>query len=251
MASFRDDISVIIPTSVIPSHPSTHILDWCIASVRSHLFNAPIYVMADGVRQEQKDREPDYNEFKRRLVFPPWAGKTEVIGFSVHQHQAAMMRQTLNMVTTPLVVFIEHDWLLVGDIPFDAMAQTILDRDADVIRLHQENQTHPEHAHLFGETIVLNGIQLRKQLVFWAQPHLASTDWYRKQLAEKFSSHAKTMIEDRLYGLCLPPAEWGKPDKIFMYDPPGPLKRVSHTDGRGKDESGAPLVSKFEDRFIF
>lgn len=246
----RSDVSVLIPTSVIPSHPSTHILDWCVASVRSHLFDAPIFVMADGVRNEQRDREPDYNEFKRRLVFPPWSGKTELVAFSTFHHQAAMMRQTMAMVTTPLVLFIEHDWLLTGEIPWDAMAQTILERKADVIRLHQEQQTHPEHAHLFGETVEINGIRLRKQLVFWAQPHIAAADWYRKQLAEKFSPYARTMIEDRLYGINLDGQPWEN-NKIFMYDPLGGLKRVSHTDGRGKHEDGSPLVSKFDDRFIF
>lgn len=248
--SFRSDISVIIPTSVIPSHPNTHILDWCIASVRSYLFDAPIYVMADGVRQEQKDREPDYLEFKRRLQFPPWSGKVEVIGFDTFHHQAAMMRATLPSVTTPLVLWIEHDWILTGDIPFDKMAEIILNRDADIIRLHQEAQTHPEHAHLFLEHEEINGVPLRKQRVYWAQPHLAWTDWYRKIMAERFNPYCRTMIEDTIYGLNLD-VPWGTNGKVYMYDPLGNIKRVSHTDGRGKDAEGKPLVSKFEDTFVF
>lgn len=247
--SRRTDISVVIPTSVIPSHPSTHILDWCIASVRSHLFDAPIYVMADGVRQEQQDRLEAYNEFKRNLKFPPWAGKTELVAFNTFHHQAAMMRSTLNMITTPLVFFIEHDWILLESIPWDAMAETILERKADVIRLHQEAEVHPEHRHLMMEKQIINSIPLRQMKVFWAQPHLAYTDWYRKQLAEKFSSHARTMIEDRLYGINLD-TPWAD-NKVYMYEPEGSLKRVSHTDGRGKDDQGAPLVPKFEERFIF
>lgn len=247
--SYRTDISVIIPTSVIPSHPETHILDWCIASVRSHLFNAPIYVMADGVRQEQKDREADYNEFKSRIKFPPWAGPVELIGFSTFHHQAAMMRETLNSVTTPLVFFIEHDWLLLEPIPWDAMAKTILERQADVIRLHQEAEVHPEHKHLMMDKHIINGIPLRQMKIFWAQPHMAYTDWYRKQLAEKFSPYARTMIEDRLYGINLD-TPW-EDNKIYVYEPEGSMKRVSHTDGRGKNEYGSPLVPKYDDRFVF
>lgn len=247
--SFRDDISVIIPSSVIPSHPSTHILDWCVGSVRSQLFNAPIYVMLDGVRVEQGERKAAYEEFKRRLVFPPWAGPVELVEFQTHHHQAAMMRETLNRVTTPLVFFIEHDWMLLENIPWDAMAKTILEREADVIRLHQEQSIHPEHTHLFLESVEINGLPLKKMRVFWAQPHLAFTDWYRKQLAEKFSSYCRCFIEDRLYGINLD-TPW-EDNKIFMYEPEGGLKRVSHTDGRGKNDDGSPLVSKWEEKQVF
>lgn len=247
--SFRDDISVVIPTSVIPSHPSTAVLDWCIASVRSQLFSAPIYVMADGVRFEQREREADYLEFKKRLVFPPFSGPIKLVEFQEFHHQAAMMRETLKQVTTPLVLFIEHDWLLLEPIPWDAMAQTILERQADVIRLHQEASLHPEHEHLFLEKVVINGIPLRKQLVYWSQPNLGYTDWWRKQLAEKFTPLARTMVEDRLYGISLD-TPWEE-NKMFVYCPEGNMKRLSHTDGRGKAADGSPLVSKFESLFKY
>jgi hypothetical protein len=249
--SFREDVSVMIPVSILPSHPSTHVLDWTIASTRSHLFNASIYLMFDGVRSEQSERKEAYEEFKRRLVFPPFAGAVHRVEFETFHHQAAMLRKTLDQVATPLMLFLESDWILTGDIPWDAMAKTILDQDADVIRLHQTSETHPEHAELFLETVEINGIRLRKQRVFWAQPFLCSTDWMRKQLAEKFSDHCRCFIEDRLYGICLKPAMWGYPDKIFMYDPIGTLKRVSHTDGRQKNPDGSPMVSKWEDQQVF
>jgi hypothetical protein len=205
--------------------------------------------MFDGVRVEQADRKEAYEEFKRRLVFPPWAGPVHRVEFATFNHQASMLREALKQVTTPLVLFLESDWLLLEPIPWDAMAQTILERQADVIRLHQDAAIHPEHAHLFLEHTEINGIPLRKMKVFWAQPHLAYTDWYRKQLAEKFTSYCRCFIEDRLYGINLD-TPW-EDNKVFMYDPPGTLKRVSHTDGRGKDETGAPLVTKWEEKQVF
>jgi hypothetical protein len=247
--SFRDDISIVIPVSVIYSHPLTHTLDWTVASVRSHLFNAPIYLMMDGVRFEQEDRRVDYEQFKSRLTFPQWAGDVHKVEFSTHHHQAAMLRETLHKVSTPLVLFLEQDWMLLEPIPWDAMAAVLLDYQADVIRLHQTDEIHPEHEHLFLEHVDIMGVPLRKMRVFWAQPHLARTDWYRKVLAEKFSPNCRCFIEDRLYGINLE-TPW-ELNKIYMYEPEGKLKRVSHTDGRGKNPDGSPLVDKWESKQVF
>jgi len=246
--SDRNDITVLIPSSVIPSHPSTHVLDWTIGSVRSQLFKAPIIVMLDGVRPEQEARKEAYEEFKRRLIFPllpSEVGSVRKAEFSTFHHQAAMMRETLQQVTTPLILFIEQDWLLLEPIPWDAMAKTILDRDADLIRLHQTAGIHHDHEYLFAEKVVLNGIPLKRQRHFWAQPHIAHVDWYRKQM-ENFTASARTFLEDRLYGLY-----WNTPDRIYTYAPEGSIKRVAHTDGREKNPDGTPLVSKFEDKLVF
>jgi hypothetical protein len=197
------------------------------------------------------DREADYIEYKKRLRFPQWAGKVEVIAFATFNHQAAMLRSTLNQVTTPLMMFCEHDWMIVGDIPWDAMANIVLERKADYIRLSQEQTVHPEHEHLFMETVEINGVKLRKQRVLWCQPFICRVDWMRKLLAEKFTPYCRTFIEDALYGLCLEPAKWGEPDRLFMYAPDGGYKRVSHQDGRGKHEDGSPLVPKWDEELIF
>ncbi len=246
----RSDISVMIPVSVLPSHPNTHILDWVIGSVRSHLFDAPIYLMFDGVRDEQIDRKPDYEEFKRRLRTPQWCGPIHKVEFDTFHHQAAMLRETLKRVTTPLMFFLESDWILTGNIPWDAMATTILERKADVIRLHQEQTLSAAHECMFLDTVEINGLLLRKQMCYWSQPNLGYTDWWRDQLAKRFTADCRIMVEDRMYGVCQHPDTWGTPDKVFMYTPAGGFKRVSHQDGRGKADDGTPLVSKFEDRFI-
>ena len=57
------EITVVIPTSPIPSHPSTAIIDETIASVRKQLPDSRIIVTADGVRAEQVGMANNYFEY--------------------------------------------------------------------------------------------------------------------------------------------------------------------------------------------
>ena len=79
---FRDDIAdlsgvpasvppvaVLIPTSPIPSHPSTEMIETTIASVKEQLPDAPIIVMIDGIRPEQAELRPAYDEYTRRTLW--------------------------------------------------------------------------------------------------------------------------------------------------------------------------------------
>ena len=45
----RDLVTVLIPVSPIPSHPSTEVLDVTIDSIRTRLPDAEIIIMFDGV----------------------------------------------------------------------------------------------------------------------------------------------------------------------------------------------------------
>ena len=58
------EITVVIPTSVLPSHPSTKIIDETIENVRVHLPNCDILLQIDGLRDEQLDRKADYDKYK-------------------------------------------------------------------------------------------------------------------------------------------------------------------------------------------
>ena len=64
-----DKITVIVVTSVLPSHPSTHIVDETIMAIRQHLPNSEIILQIDGLREEQKDRQADYDEYKTKLLW--------------------------------------------------------------------------------------------------------------------------------------------------------------------------------------
>ena len=243
-AGATDRITVVIPTSPIPSHPSTAIIEATILSIR-HYLDSEILVMVDGVRPEQADREADYWEYVRRLmlVCERIDNVTPIVSW-VHKHQSGLMKTALEHVTTPFTFFVEHDTPLDGrDIDFESILETMNAEGLNLMRFHQEDSVLDVHAHLFVETEpdpARSGAPFVKTMQWSQRPHVARTSFYNRLMAEYFGSGAKTMIEDVLHGA----TEFAhrKPDqegwdgwRLGLYAPPGGLRRSLHLDGRDGD----------------
>ncbi len=235
------DLTIIIPTSPIPDHPSTAILDETIASVRFHHPTADILVLCDGVRPEQEHYREAYDRYVQEVCWKAnfeWVNVTPIV-FAGHEHQANMTRVGLDYVRTPLILFVEHDTPLVTDEPIDWPAIiTLMTRDAQVphvLRFHFEAGVHPEHEHLMidHETIVSLGVPLRRTMQWSQRPHIADADYYRRILYDHFPQTGRTMIEDKMHSVaqCDP-----NDHRIAIYHPnTGNIKRSLHTDGRKSD----------------
>ena len=52
----KNDVTIIIATSVIPSHPNTKIIDETISAVRAHFLTNEIILQIDGLRKERLSR---------------------------------------------------------------------------------------------------------------------------------------------------------------------------------------------------
>lgn len=242
--SADDRLTVVIPTSPIPSHPDTAIIEETLASVRARLPHAEILVLIDGVRAEQVDRRASYDEYVRRLLWKMnhhWENVVPLVAVE-HLHQANLLRNALRLVRTPYLLFVEHDTPLCEEIPFAALVDVLASGEANAIRLHHEALVHDEHRSLYlDDAPQLVGGQPLWRTFQWSQrPHLASVDWYRKALADYFPPSCRTMIEDKLHGVLQDqPWEWSR---LWTYAPEGDMKRSYHLDGRGADP-------KFEMRF--
>lgn len=239
-------VTVLIPTSPIVSHPDTSIIEQTIASVRHWLPDAEIQIMCDGVRPEQEHYRERYEEYLGRLV---WLGaRHRRIAITVHDehlHQAEMTRRALRHVTSPLILFVEHDTPLVTDEPIDfpALIAAAQSGDADLIRFHFEAHVHPEHEHLMLDTEPRDvcGAPLLRTVQWSQRPHLANTGFYRRVLAENFAEGRKAMVEDVMHGVVHNDwREYGKAGwdryRMWMYAPDGNIKRSLHLDGRGSDQ---------------
>jgi hypothetical protein len=241
-----DQITVIIPTSPIPSHPSTAMIESTINSIRRYI-DSEILVMVDGVRPEQADREADYWEYVRRLMLVAERADnvTPVVSWN-HIHQSGLMRKALDHVTTPFVFFVEHDCPLDGQpIDFEQIIDTMRSDHLNVMRFHHESQVIEQHAHLYLETEPLDDWPSKAPYVRtmqWSQrPHLAHTSFYRELLDEYFAPGAKTMLEEVLHGVAEFAArkqgnrawdEW----RLAVYAPrEGGMRRSLHLDGRSDD----------------
>jgi hypothetical protein len=240
------DVTVLIPTSPIPSNPNTRIIEDTIASVRFHLPDADIIIMFDGVRDQQAGREDAYRQYVDLMLYKCAFEYTNVYPLVSldHQHQANMTRRALSYVTTPLVLFVEHDTPLVTDHDFmwDDTLDMMKNGGLDQLRFHYEGRIHPEHEHLMldSEPVLIDGVPVRRTIQWSQRPHLAGADYYRRILEEHFPDTGRTMIEDRMHSVCQ--VEPWESNRLGVFHPEGTIVRSMHTDGRGAD-------SKFEMKY--
>lgn len=239
----KEALTVVVPTSYIPSHPSTEIIDQTIASIRHHT-GSDIILTIDGLRPEHEEMSNDYTEYIRRLL---WKCNFEYenvypILFDSHTHQVGMMKEALKHVATELVLYVEHDTPLVTDesIDWQFLISAIMRNDANVIRFHFEAKIPEEHEYLMVHDKDMPYLVATKQ---WSQrPHLARTEFYRG-IMRLFSENANCFIEDFIHGR----AQEGNWDdwRIFIYSPdPINIKRSLNLDGRA---GGA----KYDDKQIW
>jgi hypothetical protein len=235
--NIKNNTTVVIPVSPIPSHPDTKILDETINSAQYHFPNSEIIITFDGVRAEQEGRRNDYEEHIRRVLWKYKNAKVVPFIFEEHLHQVGMARAIIDYIKTPLIFYMEHDTPLVLDyeIEWDQLAQEILSGNSNLIRFHFEAHIPEEHTHLMigkPERNLLKTVQ-------WSQrPHLASTAFYKRLLSEQFSNKAKCFIEDLVHGKVMNDFNafgeqgWNQ-WRLHIYHPEGDnIKRSYHTDGR-------------------
>lgn len=236
------NITVVMPTSPIPTHPDTAILEQTVASVRHWLPDAEIILTFDGLPPEHYHRHDDYEEYIRRALWLADHGDWGPVApevFTTHHHQSGMMQWALPEIHTPLLLYIEHDTPLVTDEPidFDAASQFLLGGRGDLLRFHHEAVIPEEHeVMMHGGYWNHCGVIRTSQ---WSQrPHLATTAFYERILASHFAWTDKVFIEDRMHGIADNAfrrfgMEGWQQYRLHLYDPGPPnLKRSYHLDGR-------------------
>ena len=228
----KNDVTIILATSVLPSHPSTDIIDETIKSIRFHFPKNEIIMQIDGLRQEQIDREKDYNEYKNRILWKCLHEYENVLPiiFNKHSHQSTMMRQTIDEIQTSLLLYVEGDTPLCIDKPIDW--QKCLDfieyEKANTIRFHFESVIPEPHKHLmFG---LENSFMKTSQ---WSQrPHLSRVSYYRSVILPPLAENV--FIEDTTHGLVQEDCKHKgfESHKLWIYHPEGSIQRSYHLDGR-------------------
>lgn len=113
--------SVIITSSLIPTHPSIHFVNQTVDSLRKylrglHFETTPIYITVDGI-PEKKNTTDNY----RRLQAYIQNLKAEysdhpnirVLPSQVHRHIAGSVKVAIDMVTTKYVYVLQHDFAFI------------------------------------------------------------------------------------------------------------------------------------------
>ena len=240
-----DNVTVLVATSPIRSHPSTDIIQTTLDSIRRVLPRSEIFIMIDGVRPEQEYLRAEYEQYIGRLLWMINTEYTNILPVLAQEfnHQSGMTRMALPLVKTPNIMFVEHDTPLIGDIDISSIIGAVNAGGVDLVRLHHETHVLVEHEHMMIDTspIQINGVGLMKTVQWSQRPHVASKAFYERILRNHFTENAKTMIEDVMHGVVhsafLNRAGAGWSDfRLWMYTPDvNDMKRSDNLDGR-KDE---------------
>ena len=244
-----DQITVVIPTSPIPDHPSTVIIEKTIQSIRFHLPESQIIVMADGVRPQVEHRRAQYEEYIQRLadkLARMEFGNTCMPIFTEPTQQAMMLKRVLeSMIETPLVLFIEHDtylpttWSPRDDgsthpedctFAWQDIADVIMSGQVNMVRFYLWQQIWHEHEHLMHGKLIQGNSTFVKTTQYSQWPNVGSADFYRKILSEHFHPNERKMIEIGMYGP-VANAPWEQ-YRIAIYYPEPNARRFYHMNGR-------------------
>jgi hypothetical protein len=228
-----DDITVIVPTSYIPSHPSFEIIDQTVQSARAQLPSAPIIVTCDGgVAPEHAGAYDRYCE----LIEHRWENAM-VIRYREHEHQSGMLPVSLAMTLTPFLLYLEHDWQLLEPIEWEGIKRALGGGMFNYVKFHAGPRVHPAHEHLMEARVVLDEVPFIHTRQWSQNPHLARTEFYRNQVLP-YCEGKTDFIEDILHGMVgsSPWQDW----KCAVYNPvKGDMQRVRHLDGRGSKACGS------------
>lgn len=240
-----DEITVVVPVSPSPLHPSTEHLEATIASVRRHLPLSEIIVAADPPRPELRHRRRDWQEFLRRAL---WLShhRWHNVAFMLRPkwgHQANVVADALELVRTPMLLLVEYDAPLTDrPIDWEGCLRVIHSGTANVVRFSHEASVLPDHEHLMlSGPQEIDGVPLIPTMQYSARPHLAPVWLYRDLLARWFDPRMRTMLEDRLYAVILSSGvsrELWERWRIWLYAdtrPDGSMQRSIHLDGRAGD----------------
>jgi hypothetical protein len=231
---WSDDVTIVMTTSPVPVHPSTDDTLFTLDSVYESMGCRPQTIIAcDGVRPEQHELKEAYLEYARRItriginsnhILPMYGGK--------HLHQIKLTQLALTEVTTPLLLFMEHDTPFNTEpVDWAACVDMMLYAGADVLRFHHENTIPTPHNHLMEDPVPTSafGVPVIRTRQWSQRPHLANVDYYRRMLGIVARRPNNGFIEDAQHSVAL---HNPRSNRVAIYAPEGGFCRTYHTDGR-------------------
>jgi hypothetical protein len=244
------EVTVVIPTSPIPSHPDTSVIEKVIQSIRFHLPTAMIIVMADGVRPSVEHRREQYTEYLAKLTHIVGSmkyGNVMMPIFDKPTQQAEMLHRMIDaQITTPLTMFVEHDTYMVTDwnpsdadgitrpenlqYDWEAIAGALTSRTLNMVRFYAWEKIWHEHTSLMCGEFNYSTAHFVKTRQYSQWPNIGRTDFYKKILTRHFSRNQLKMIETVMASPVVS-AAWEE-FKVAIYCPQPNARRFYHLDAR-------------------
>lgn len=232
-----DDVTVVVPTNPVPSNPSTSVIEQTLASVCTQMPNSEIIVLIDGIRPEMSEYKKNYEEYTARLLHLIKYKFTPAIPilFDSYSHQSLMMKKAIKHISTPLLLFVEHDTPVTREIDWVGIKEVVRSSYAYQVRLSHEGRILPEHKYLMldDEPVLISGVPLIRTRQWSQRPHLSTTAFY-KHILDAYHDDQPRFIEHVMYGILLH-GDWAN-FRTHIYAPDGDMQRTIHLDSR---KSGA------------
>jgi hypothetical protein len=230
------DITFVVPTSVLVTHPDTSIIDQVVSSIRNYFPDNEIILQVDGLREEQAHRKEQYDEYKNRILWKCLHEYRNVLPiiFEEYSHQSNMMHKTIDLIRTPLMFYIEGDISLKEniDVDWEEVVSMLSSKKAYTVRFYTYNNViEPVHMDLMLEQ---EG-NFIKTFQWSQQPHVSHVSYYKNMVLP--NTTPKLFIEDKFYSKVFSdchetPRRWKK-HRLWLYNPPGQdIRIVDNLDGR-------------------
>lgn len=157
-SAINDAISVTVPTSPTPYGDNLEGISKHYEAIRYHLPTAPIYILADGVREEEQSLTEIYERYKERLILYSknvWTGVT-IVQAPEWLHEAGQIRRfmDLNLCSSPLILNCQHDFIFTQDfIDWPGIVDALLKNEISCARFTQDDGLPKGKEHLYRGTM--------------------------------------------------------------------------------------------------
>lgn len=201
--TLSDIVTVLIPSSFVPSHPSITLVRNAIESIRIVLAlpNCKIVVCCDGPPECPNQRR-NYSEYKSRLRDFSATNDVHIAELPVHVGLPGVIAEGFNHVSTPLALVFQHDFEVVRAIRIDELCRVLLQDDLPInhVRLnHKDNRQRKCDRILreFNHPHVL--IPLLRTNCWSDMPHLARSRYYRETVLPRMRpTQSRLGVENQL-----------------------------------------------------
>ena len=232
-ANLQDELTIVVQTSYVPSHPDIAMLERSLASLKFLGPGLRFLFLFDGLPGSSGD-ERSYGWYKR-LVRARFPGAYFEAGEWLNS--GGCLRRALELVTTPYLLYWEHDWELSRPIDTPGILRTLRDQPSvQSIRLNKRVTLEAGGDRELLQSPTEAPLPLVATPCWSANPHFARTDTYRARvlpfcvdgqpLEAPLFEEAMRVYRER--GLRRQHEQWG----TCIYGSVGDAAVVGHLDGR-------------------
>lgn len=244
----RSTLTIVTPTSPIPGHPSTALIERAVRSLVRHagLAGCRHLVVCDGHPDQGDPSALAYDEYKRRLRILANEGvfttDVEVVELDQCVGLGGVMLAAVDRVRTPYLLTYEHDWRLVQPVEAAAVLGLFTDWcDVHYVRLNKRRTHEAGWDSVLKPDVRERHLRLVRTGCWSANPHFARTSHYRRLVvphlqvqaaggSEGFEHPVFHAYQGDIHRLGFDRAQrrWG----VFILGGLGDPALVSHLDGR-------------------